>query len=214
MTAVGSAGATSHRPMDWHRINWHAVHRNVRRLQARIVQATQGGRWGKVHALQHLLTHSCSGKALGRQTGDGKSWQIGPRVWMAHMGHPRPEDGGHSRAATTGVSSPPAAARIYSEKQRHEAPSWASPRCTTAPCRPSPSLPWTPLPRPPPIRTPTGFAWPGLRRTPSTKAIGCSTSLTHPPGSSKATSSLFRPHQPCLALDPCPHGQEASCTNG
>jgi RNA-directed DNA polymerase len=36
----------------------------VRRLQARIVKATQEGKWGKVKALQHLLTHSFSGKAL------------------------------------------------------------------------------------------------------------------------------------------------------
>jgi RNA-directed DNA polymerase len=36
----------------------------VRRLQARIVQATQEGRWGKVTALQHLLTHSLSGKVV------------------------------------------------------------------------------------------------------------------------------------------------------
>ena len=64
MTAAGSVGATSHAPLDWPQSNGHAVHRNVRRLQARIVQATQVGRWGKVHALQHLLTHSCSGKAL------------------------------------------------------------------------------------------------------------------------------------------------------
>ena len=34
------------------------------RLQARIVKATQEGRWGKVKALQHLLTHSFSGKAI------------------------------------------------------------------------------------------------------------------------------------------------------
>jgi hypothetical protein len=36
----------------------------VSRLQARIVKAVQAGRWGKVQALQHLLTHSLSGKAL------------------------------------------------------------------------------------------------------------------------------------------------------
>jgi RNA-directed DNA polymerase len=48
----------------WHTIDWSQVHRNVRRLQARIVKATQEGRWGKVKALQHLLTHSFSGKAL------------------------------------------------------------------------------------------------------------------------------------------------------
>lgn len=36
----------------------------MRRLQARIVKAKQEGRWGKVKALQRLLTHSFSGKAL------------------------------------------------------------------------------------------------------------------------------------------------------
>ena len=36
----------------------------MRRLQARIVKATQENRWGKVKALQRLLTHSFSGKAL------------------------------------------------------------------------------------------------------------------------------------------------------
>jgi RNA-directed DNA polymerase len=64
MTAAGSAGAASHGPWAWHQIHWGAVHRNVRRLQARIVQATKAGRWGKVQALQHLLTHSFSGRAL------------------------------------------------------------------------------------------------------------------------------------------------------
>src|SRR5215469_7152461 len=48
----------------WHQINWRQVERNVRRLQTRIAQATQAGKWGKVKALQHLLTHSLSGKAL------------------------------------------------------------------------------------------------------------------------------------------------------
>ena len=58
------AGAASHRPLEWHQISWTHAHRTVRRLQARIVKATQAGRWGKVKALQHLLTHSHSGKAL------------------------------------------------------------------------------------------------------------------------------------------------------
>jgi RNA-directed DNA polymerase len=59
-----SAGAPSDDTVNWHAIEWYRVHRNVRRLQARIVKATQEGRWGKVRALQHLLTHSFSGKAL------------------------------------------------------------------------------------------------------------------------------------------------------
>ena len=65
MTAVATlTGALSDRPVAWHAINWYAVHRQVRRLQARMVKAVQAKRWGKVHALQHLLTHSFSGKAL------------------------------------------------------------------------------------------------------------------------------------------------------
>jgi RNA-directed DNA polymerase len=64
MTAIWTAGAVSHTEVDWHAINWPEAHRIVRRLQARIVQAVQDGRWGKVKALQHLLTHSFSAKAL------------------------------------------------------------------------------------------------------------------------------------------------------
>lgn len=65
MTAEHPAGAASHEIVKgWHDIDWHAAHSNVRRLQARIVKATQEGKWGKVKALQHLLTRSFSGKAL------------------------------------------------------------------------------------------------------------------------------------------------------
>jgi RNA-directed DNA polymerase len=62
--AESSAGAASHEQETWHSIGWYQAHRVVRRLQARIVQATQEGRWGKVKALQHLLTHSYSAKVL------------------------------------------------------------------------------------------------------------------------------------------------------
>src|SRR5258707_1467458 len=65
MTAEqNAAGASFHGVTDWHDIDWASVSHNVRRLQARIVKATKEGRWGKVKALQRLLTHSFSGKAL------------------------------------------------------------------------------------------------------------------------------------------------------
>ena len=48
----------------WDSINWAVIQRHVRGLQARIVKATQGGRHNQVKALQWLLTHSFSGKAL------------------------------------------------------------------------------------------------------------------------------------------------------
>ncbi len=70
----------------WDKIPWGGCARRVRRLQERIVKATQAGRWGKVKALQWLLTHSFSGKALavnrvtenkGKNTAgvDGAIWQ-------------------------------------------------------------------------------------------------------------------------------------------
>jgi RNA-directed DNA polymerase len=58
------AGASFHDMLEWHGIQWYRTERNVRRLQSRIVKATQEKRWGKVKALQRLLTHSFSGKAL------------------------------------------------------------------------------------------------------------------------------------------------------
>jgi RNA-directed DNA polymerase len=85
MTAATTAGAASHSQVDWHAIDWPKVYRTVRRLQARIVQAQQAGKPGKVKALQRLLTHSFSGKALavrrvtenhGKRTPgvDGETW--------------------------------------------------------------------------------------------------------------------------------------------
>src|SRR5712692_10673699 len=63
-TDVDAAGASFHGVTDWHAIDWQKVNQNVRRLQGRIVKATKEKRWGKVKALQRLLTHSFSGKAL------------------------------------------------------------------------------------------------------------------------------------------------------
>ena len=62
--ASANAGAASHRITDWHAIDWYQANRNVKRLQTRIVKATQEGKGGKVKALQRLLTHSFSGKVL------------------------------------------------------------------------------------------------------------------------------------------------------
>ncbi len=64
MTVVTQAGALSRSVPNWQAIDWPSARCSVRRLQARIVKATQEKRWGKVRALQHLLTHSFSGKAL------------------------------------------------------------------------------------------------------------------------------------------------------
>jgi hypothetical protein len=62
MMTVKTVGAVSSEAAEWYAMDWPAINRNVRRLQVRIVQATKEGRWGKVQALQRLLTHSYSGK--------------------------------------------------------------------------------------------------------------------------------------------------------
>ncbi len=58
MNQVGAVSGVT----DWHSADWRRVNQNVRRLQVRIVKAAQVKRWNKVKALQHLLTHSLSGK--------------------------------------------------------------------------------------------------------------------------------------------------------
>ena len=64
MNVASPMCAPSGRALHWDQIDWDRCERRVRRLQARIVKATREGRWGKVRALQRLLTHSFSGKAL------------------------------------------------------------------------------------------------------------------------------------------------------
>lgn len=78
-------GAPARSADGWHDIAWRKVTRAVKRLQTRIVKAIQERRWGKVKALQRLLTRSFSGKALavrrvtenqGKRTAgvDGVKW--------------------------------------------------------------------------------------------------------------------------------------------
>ena len=61
MTVVFKTGAVSHN-FDWHAVDRRNSEKVVKRLQARIVKATQEGRHGKVKALQYLLTRSFSGR--------------------------------------------------------------------------------------------------------------------------------------------------------
>ena len=51
-------GASSAGVKSWNAINWHKVEAHVRRLQLRIAKAIKIKRYGKVKALQWLLTHS------------------------------------------------------------------------------------------------------------------------------------------------------------
>jgi hypothetical protein len=64
MTTAQAVGAVSNEAAEWYAIDWQTINRNVRRLQVRIVQATKASKWGKVRALQHLLTHSTAARFL------------------------------------------------------------------------------------------------------------------------------------------------------
>jgi RNA-directed DNA polymerase len=56
--------AVSAWPAEWPQFDWAVIQGNVRRLQARIVKATQAGDWRRVKALQRFLARSFCGKAL------------------------------------------------------------------------------------------------------------------------------------------------------
>ena len=72
--------------VDWQKIDWSQCQIHVKRLQARIVQATKEGRWNKVKSLQHLLTRSFSAKALAvkRVSSNKGKWTPGVdgQVWQ------------------------------------------------------------------------------------------------------------------------------------
>ena len=101
MTAASAAGAASHDTVDWHAIEWPKAHAIVRRLQARIVKATQAGRWGKVKALQRLLTHSCSGKVLAVKRVTENPGKHTAGVDRSALGDTRKEGSGSVHTAPT-----------------------------------------------------------------------------------------------------------------
>jgi len=85
--AKKSADAVSREPIDWESIDW-AYHEDVvRRLQARIVKATEGSNWRKVKTLQRLLTHSHSAKLLAvkrvTENDGGKTPGVDKIVWQS-----------------------------------------------------------------------------------------------------------------------------------
>jgi RNA-directed DNA polymerase len=64
MEVVSTTGANLRPPVEWRSIHWKKAHRNVRRLQTRIVKALREGKKRKVRALQLILTRSFSGRAV------------------------------------------------------------------------------------------------------------------------------------------------------
>jgi len=95
MTAI-NAGASSNNTRNWQQVNWKQVRRDVYRLQLRIAKAVREKRWGKVQALQRLLTCSQSAKLLavksvmsnkGAKTSgiDRVKWTSPKQYWQAAL---------------------------------------------------------------------------------------------------------------------------------
>lgn len=59
-----SCASTDRKSNAWDSIDWLRCEIAVKKLQARIVKAQKEGRYGKVKALQWMLTHSFYAKAL------------------------------------------------------------------------------------------------------------------------------------------------------
>ena len=119
MTAdIRTAGAASHAAEGWHPSTGSPAYRiALCQLQARIVKAIQEGRWGKVKALQYLLTHSFSGKALAIRRVTGKPRQRDSL--LGGCGHtegviwdPRRESDGLT-GVRQGAQSPTVKARVH-----------------------------------------------------------------------------------------------------
>jgi RNA-directed DNA polymerase len=95
MTVAIAAGAPLG-PIKWDAIHWPTIHDQVRRLQVRIAKAAGEGDFGKVKALQWILTHSWHAKlwAVRRVTTnkgaktpgvDGVTWRTGKKKIAAAL---------------------------------------------------------------------------------------------------------------------------------
>lgn len=100
--AMGSGASLASGQM-WEQANWPQIEAEVNRLQMRIAKAVRESRWGKVKALQRLLTCAYSGKMLavkrvtenrGKRTPgtDGRIWKFPAAKWngmlsLQHRGY-------------------------------------------------------------------------------------------------------------------------------
>lgn len=89
-----SVSALSHRPENWHEINWDRVNRTVRTMQNRIAKACKNGEWRRARCLQRSLTRSPAARYLavrrvtenrGNKTAgvDGRRWITPAEKWKA-----------------------------------------------------------------------------------------------------------------------------------
>ena len=78
-----SCAPTDQTISSWESIDWTKCELEVRKLQARIVKAQKEGRYGKVKALQWLLTHSlfcASRNSIPDNSGESPAMATDPLV--------------------------------------------------------------------------------------------------------------------------------------
>ena len=108
--------------MEWDQIDWKQCERQVERLQARIVKASQMGRWGKVKVLQRLLTCSFSGKALAVKRVTENKGKRTPGVDHVSLVRTSIRNSTpYESSAAPGISTAALTAGLYSEAQRQVA---------------------------------------------------------------------------------------------
>ncbi len=74
---------------DWLFLNWKKIESQVKRLQVHIAKATRDNKWGKVKALQWLLTHSLNAKLLAikrvTENKGAKTAGVDGVIWNTHQ---------------------------------------------------------------------------------------------------------------------------------
>ena len=117
-----TAGAASHMLTEWHAIDWYHAHRNVRRLQARIVKATQEGKWGKVKALQRSTSPLVQRQSAGCETSDRKPRQEHCGGGPHSLEHSPKEDEWGVLPQATRLPSPTSEANLHPQEKWQDAP--------------------------------------------------------------------------------------------
>ena len=173
MTAINAkatkAGASPRAAQVWDQANWSHIEATVKRLQVRIAKATREGRWGKVKALQRLLTRSHGGKMLAVKRVQ-KIAARERRVLTAKSGQLRRPNGREWCRFNIVVITRCLCGASTSPRVTVRSVRWVFPACVAGRCKPYGSSPWNPWLRHWRTRTPMDFGPNARLPTPSLSA--------------------------------------------